>query len=89
MIVETIQELRADWKKEGLSEGRKLGKEIGKEIGEKIGKKIGKEEGVFLVAANLLKEGSDHEFVAKVTGLSMEQVKKIKRGEFRLKDKHL
>jgi predicted transposase/invertase (TIGR01784 family) len=58
------------------------------EVGDKImtlreqfkaeGKIEGKVEGIHLVAANLLKQGSDVAFVAKVTNLSLDEVRHLK-----------
>jgi predicted transposase/invertase (TIGR01784 family) len=45
--------------------------------GEAKGKAKGKAEGKAETALNLLKEGTDPQFVAKVTGLSLEDVMKL------------
>jgi predicted transposase/invertase (TIGR01784 family) len=42
--------------------------------GEARGKKIGQEETKFSIARNLLQEGADVAFIAKVTGLSVEEI---------------
>lgn len=49
----------------------------GEAKGKAEGKAEGKVEGITETALNLLKEGTDPQFVAKVTGLSLEQVEKL------------
>lgn len=45
--------------------------------GEARGKAEGEIEGIKKTALNLLKEGTDPQFVAKVTGLSLDDVKRL------------
>jgi predicted transposase YdaD len=42
--------------------------------GETLGKKTGQEETRFSIARNLLQEGADVAFIARVTGLSVEEI---------------
>ena len=58
----------------GLKEGEKRGKEIGKEIGEKIGEKNKQIE----IARNMIKEKIDVELISKTTGLTKEEIEKLK-----------
>jgi hypothetical protein len=58
------------WRQETLTEGEARGEARG----ETRGKKIGQEETRFSIAKNMLQEGADVAFVAKVTGLSVEEV---------------
>jgi predicted transposase/invertase (TIGR01784 family) len=58
------------WRQETLTEGEARGETRG----ETRGKKIGQEETRFSIAKNMLQEGADVAFVAKVTGLSVEEV---------------
>ncbi|WP_199327411.1 Rpn family recombination-promoting nuclease/putative transposase [Anabaena cylindrica] len=53
------------------------GREEGRKEGRKEGREEGREEAVQLVAVNMLKEGMSIEFVAKVTGLTFEQVQQL------------
>jgi hypothetical protein len=54
------------WRQDTLNEGEARG--------ENRGKKIGQEETRFSIARNLLQEGADVAFIAKVTGLSVEEI---------------
>jgi predicted transposase/invertase (TIGR01784 family) len=56
-------------KQEGRKEGIKLGKQEGKELG--------KQEALQEVAKKLLANGMDQESVAKITNLSLEQIKTL------------
>jgi len=81
---------REKGKVEGREEGIEIGREKGKvegreegiEIGIKKGKVEGKEEGMAIagrkVAINLVALGMDDDTISKVTGLSQEEVKKLR-----------
>ncbi len=71
---DTIETIRG----EGLEEGMKIGKEEGVKIGKEEGVKIGKEEEKIGIAKNMLKQGSDIDFIVSVTGLSFEVVERLK-----------
>ena len=61
-------------------ESEQLGKEreqIGKEIGKEIGIEEGMEKGIIKTAENMKKEGIDSLIIAKVTGLSIDEIKKL------------
>lgn len=45
---------------------------------EEKGKEIGREEGVKRVALAMLKKGTDIDFIAEVTRLDIEEIKKLK-----------
>ena len=60
---------------EGIAEGIEKGKEEG--IAEGIEK--GKEEGIKQVALNLLSKGQNPDSVSQATGLSKEEVDKLRR----------
>jgi len=49
--------------------------EKGKEIGKEIGKELGKKE----VVIEMLKEGSDLNFISKVTQFDIDEIKEIKQ----------
>jgi len=67
----------------GLKEGEKRGKAIGEEIGEKRGKEIGKAIGEkskqIEIARNMIKEKIDIELISKTTGLTKEEIEKLKQ----------
>ncbi|RWR05137.1 hypothetical protein [Siminovitchia fortis] len=58
-------ELITSWEKKGREEGRKEG-----EKQEKI-----------KIAKNMLKKGTDEAFIIEVTGLTREELEKIKKGQ--------
>ena len=66
----------------GKVEGREEGIEIGIEKGKVEGREEGKEEGMAIagrkVAINLVALGMDDDTISKVTGLSQEEVKKLR-----------
>jgi len=63
------REAREEGRIEGLEEGREEGREEGEEIG------MNKEK--LIIAKNLLSEGSTPEFVHRITGLSLDEIKGI------------
>ena len=58
----------------GLKEGRKQGKEEGLKEGLKEGKEEGLKEGKKEMAKNMLKEGLDMNLIAKISGLTIEEI---------------
>ncbi len=70
----------------GYKSGQSKGIEIGKEQGIEQGIEIGKEQGIEIgstkkqeeIARNLKKENVDIQFIARVTGLTEEEIEKIK-----------
>ena len=73
-LVSEIAVKTAAAKKEGREEGEKIGEARGIEKGEKIGEN----KKAIEVARNLLKMGLTVEQVAQGTGLSIEEIKKLK-----------
>jgi len=71
---EGLKEGREEGLEEGREEGRKKGREEGREEGRQEGFEKGKEQEKFIIAKNLLAEGSTLEFVQKITGLSPETI---------------
>ena len=65
-------------KETGLEEGLAKGRVIGRAEGLEEGLVKGREEGNLEVAINLLQLGTPCEIVAKATGLSLEEVTKLK-----------
>ena len=80
------EEGKAEGLKEGLEAGRKEGKEEGikegREKGRKEGLKEGREEGRgeerLKIAMNLIRVGASCEIITQATGLSAEEVSKLK-----------
>jgi len=62
---------------EAEERGEERGKKIGEEIGKKIGKKIGEENKAIEIAKKLLLM-QDDETIAKITGLDIDKVKKLR-----------
>jgi len=66
----------------GREEGREEGIEIGIEKGKVEGREEGREEGMAIagrkVAINLVALGMDDDTISKVTGLSQEEIKKLR-----------
>ena len=82
---------REEGREEGLKEGHKKGHKEGKEEGLKEGRKEGKEEGIkegraevskderSRIAINLIRRGASCEIIAQATGLSEEEVSRLKK----------
>ena len=65
-------------KKQGLKEGKKQGLEEGKKQGLKEGKKQGMKEAKITIAQNMLQNGEKIEKIIDITGLSKEEIEKLK-----------
>ena len=65
---------------QGRQEGRKEGRQEGRQEGRKEGMQQGRQEGRKEVALNMLKKQADMAFISAVTGLSMNEIKKLKNG---------
>ncbi len=63
---------------EGLAKGRVIGRAEGLEEGLAKGREEGREDAKQQIAINLLQLGTSCEIVAKATGLSLEEVAKLK-----------
>ena len=63
---------------EGLAKGRVIGRAEGLEEGLSKGREEGREDAKQQIAINLLQLGTSCEIVAKATGLSVEEVAKLK-----------
>ena len=82
---------REEGREEGLKEGHKKGHKEGKEEGLKEGRKEGKEEGIkegraegskderSKIAINLIRLGTSCEIITQATGLSVEEVSRLKK----------
>ena len=73
---------RKEGKKEGLKEGKKEGvregEKKGLKEGEEKGLKEGKKEGIRAVAGKMLDQGMNVELISEVTGLSIEEIIRIR-----------
>ena len=81
-LKEGLEAGRKEGKEEGIKEGREKGRKEGKEAGRKEGLKEGREEGRgeerLKIAMNLIRVGASCEIVTQATGLSAEEVSKLK-----------
>ena len=57
---------------------RETGREEGREEGHKVGKEEGLKEGQSKIAINLIRLGASHEIITQATGLSEEEVSRLK-----------
>ena len=58
---------------------RETGREEGREAGHKVGKEEGLKEGQSKIAMNLIRLGASHEIITQATGLSEEEVSRLKK----------
>ncbi len=58
---------------------RETGREEGREEGHKVGKEEGLKEGQSKIAMNLIRLGASCEIIIQATGLSEEEVSKLKK----------
>ena len=76
------KEGREEGREEGHKEGHKVGKEEGLKEGREEGRKEGKEEGLkegqSKIAINLIRLGASHEIITQATGLTEEEVSRLK-----------
>ncbi len=81
-LKEGLEAGRKEGKEEGIKEGREKGRKEGKEAGRKEGLKEGREEGSkderSKIAMNLIRLGASCEIITQATGLSAEEVSKLK-----------
>ena len=62
----------------GMEKGMEKGRQEGMEKGMEKGRQEGREQGMQTVALNMLKEQADIAFICKVTGLSQDEINKLK-----------
>ena len=77
------EEGREEGHKVGKEEGLKEGREEGREEGRKEGKEEGLKEGQSKIAMNLIRLGTSCEIIVQATGLSEEEVSRLKNVEKR------
>ena len=71
---------REEGRKEGKEEGLKEGRKEGKEEGIKEGRAEGSKDERSKIAINLIRLGASCEIIAQATGLSEEEVSRLKKG---------
>ena len=69
-VEEEQKRMEASAKESGIREGRVIGLQEGKEIGEESKTKE--------IALKLLEDNKDEEYISKITGLSVEEIRKLK-----------
>ena len=74
---------KTEGKAEGLAEGLEKGKKEGRAEGEEKGLKKGEQQGIqkekVAIAKQMLQEGLDNKLIARVTGLSVQQIGRLRR----------
>ncbi|MBD9294010.1 MAG: hypothetical protein EGS78_05335, partial [Bacteroidales bacterium] len=73
-----IEYARESGREEGLKEGHKEGHKEGKEEGLKEGREEGSKDERSKIAINLIRLGASCEIITQATGLSAEEVSKLK-----------
>ena len=76
---EGIQEGLQAGRQEGLQAGRQEGLQKGLQAGRQEGLQVGMQKGMQAVALNMLKKSADMAFISEVTGLSAQEIKKLKK----------
>ena len=80
VLKDWIVEDNQRWREQGERRfAIKQGHEEGFKQGREEGRKEGKEEGKELVIINMLGEKTDYDFISKVTGKTVEEIKKIEK----------
>ena len=74
-----IEYARESGREEGLKEGHKEGHKEGKEEGLKEGREEGSKDERSKIAINLIRLGASCEIIAQATGLSAEEVSKLRK----------
>ena len=62
---------------EGISQGMSQGKEEGISIGKEEGMEKGIEQGILTTIKNMIKNSVSYEFISKVTGKSIKEIKEL------------
>ena len=68
---------KEEGREEGRQEGREEGRQEGREEGLKEGLKEGREEERLIIVRNLKSAGMSDELIAKATGVSIEEIRKL------------
>jgi len=73
-----VQQLIQEYYKQAEEKGKEKGYEEGIEEGIKQGIEKGSKETLMNIVKNMILAGADDNFIAKVTGLEIEQIKKVR-----------
>ena len=79
IIMNMGEALRQAGRQEGMQKGIQKGWQEGVQKGRQEGMQKGRQEEKHAVAISMLKEGSDTQFVQRVTGLSSEQIEQLSK----------
>ena len=77
-IKNSIDTAKQEGKQEGLAEGMEKGMEKGIEIGKAEGMEKGMNQKALDIARNMLADGVDINLIMKYSGLTQEQIEKLK-----------
>ena len=77
-IKNSIDTAKQEGKQEGLAEGMEKGMEKGIEIGKAEGMEKGMNQKALNIARNMLADGVDINLIMKYSGLTQEQIEKLK-----------
>ena len=77
-IKNSIDTAKQEGKQEGLAEGMEKGMEKGIEIGKAEGMEKGMNQKALDIARNMLADGVDVNLIMKYSGLTQEQIEKLK-----------
>ena len=69
--------LIAQGRDEGIQTGRQEGRQEGRQQGMQQGRQEGKQEGMYAVASNMLRAGTDLDFIQRMTGLPLETIRNV------------
>ncbi len=62
----------------GLKKGEEIGQKKGEKIGLKKGEEIGQKKTMKLMVINLINSGANNDFIAQITGLTIEEIQEIR-----------
>ena len=61
----------------GMQQGIQEGMQQGMQQGRQEGRQEGKQEGMYAVASNMLRAGTDLDFIQRMTGLPLETIRNV------------
>jgi predicted transposase YdaD len=79
VVMTTAERLRKEGKEEGKEEGREEGKKEGWEKGQIKGREKGQKEAKLEDARKMIEEGLDEKMIMRITGLTRDEVRKLKK----------
>ncbi len=81
LLQSSLDEAREEGMSVGMRKGRLAGKKEGLEKGMSAGMEKGRQEGQKELILNMLKKSADLSFISEITGLSEEEINKLKNGQ--------